>query len=85
MSSRKGMAAKAASGPAATRSTPPAAKRSDARFAALRAELARRGYQLHAVNFNGATTYLVARWDRSRDLRDLTAVEQFLVQIGGAP
>lgn len=60
-------------------------ERVDERFATLRAELARRGYQLHAVDFNGATAYLVARWDRSRELRDLAAVEQFLVQIGGAP
>ena len=55
---------------------------SDKRFATLRAELARRGYQLHAVDFNGTSTYLIARWDSSRDLRDLTAVELFLQQIG---
>ena len=54
-------------------------------FATLRAELARRGYQLHAVDVAGTTTYLIARWDRSRELRDMAEVEQFLVQIGGAP
>jgi len=60
-------------------------ERRDKRFSTLRAELGRRGSQLHAVDFNGATTYLITRWDRSRELRDLTAVEQFLVQIGGEP
>ena len=56
--------------------------RHDKRFATLCAELARRGYQLYIVNINGAATYLIARWDRSRELSDLTAVEMFLRQIG---
>lgn len=58
--------------------------RHDARFAALRAELTRRGYQLHAVDVAGTTTYLIARWDRTRELADLTAVELFLTQQLGA-
>ena len=57
-------------------------ERHEKRLATLRAELARRGYQLHVVELNGTSTFLIARWDRSRELRDLTAVAAFLQQIG---
>jgi hypothetical protein len=55
----------------------------DKRFAILRAELARRGYQLHAIDAgNGTSGFLIARWDRSRELPDTDAVERFLEQLG---
>jgi len=58
-------------------------ERRDKRFATLRAELARRGYQLHIVDAgNGSCCYLIARWDQIRELRDVAAVEQFVAQIG---
>lgn len=46
----------------------------------LRAQLARRGYGLSRTT-DGA--WLVCRWDRSCDLADLQAVEQFLRKVGG--
>jgi hypothetical protein len=55
------------------------------RFATLRAELALKGYSLsHAVAADRPAHYYVTRWSLVRELRDLAAVAQFLVQVGGA-
>lgn len=53
------------------------------RFNTLRAELARRGFQLHIIDAGGGTcAYLIARWDRSREVEDMAAVEAFLQRLG---
>lgn len=49
-------------------------------FATLRAELALRGFGLHEMADSG---YFVSKWNLSRQLPDLRAVRQMLVQIGG--
>jgi len=55
----------------------------DKRLSTPRAELARRGYELHVVAIsNGSSAFLIARWGRSRELPDVAAVESFLHQAG---
>lgn len=56
----------------------------DKRFATARARLALASYQLHIVDDGkGGSAYLVQRWDRSRTLADIDAVESFIVQATG--
>lgn len=55
------------------------------RYATLRAELAVRGFTLTLDGSPDAPVYVVARWNRSVDLRDLDHVEAFLHSVGGRP
>lgn len=48
-------------------------------FEHLRALLTRKGHELHATD---AGIYIVSRWGKSRNLRDLPAVECFAKQVG---
>ena len=48
------------------------------RFATLRAQLALKAYSLVQLQ---AGSYLVGRWGSSRELADLSAVEQFLQRV----
>jgi hypothetical protein len=53
-------------------------------IATLRAQLALLGYQLHEiVGEEGRRAWLVSRWDRSRELADVRAIEAFLAHAGG--
>ena len=51
----------------------------DKRFASARARLGLAGYQLHFIDDGqGGSALFVQRWDRSRTLPDLDAVDHFI-------
>lgn len=52
------------------------------RFRTLQAEAARRGFELHALAAGG---FLLARWDRTRELDSLAEVEALLSKMEGRP
>lgn len=55
----------------------------DKRFSSLRAMLARHNYELYVLDGgHGTASYLIRRWDRSREVPDTDAVEAFLRQLG---
>lgn len=56
----------------------------DKNFQTARAQLARAGFQLHRIDDGtGGAMFLVHRWDRSRTLADMSAVEAFIAQALG--
>ena len=57
----------------------------DKRFVTLRAKLALRGFVLvRSTDDAGGALYIVTKWAWTRQLHDLTAVEQFLHQAGAS-
>jgi hypothetical protein len=55
-------------------------------FATVRATLALRGFELHAVSDgDGGTMFLVQRWNQSRTLASLADVRAFARQVGAMP
>ncbi len=55
------------------------------RFDTLRAALAQKGFALHLVDAGGQPAYLVVRWNLSRTLPDMAAVDGFACQVGAQP
>jgi hypothetical protein len=52
-------------------------------FATVRAALALRGFEIHAVDAgDGSTMFLVQRWGQSRTLGSIDEVRAFAVQVG---
>jgi hypothetical protein len=59
---------------------------SDRRLFKIREELARHGFVLHLIDpGTGCARYVVVKWGRARELRDVAEVEAFLDRVGGAP
>jgi len=53
-------------------------ERQDQRITAIRRELQRRGFELHLIDpGTGSGRYVVVRWGRARELRDLAELEKF--------
>jgi hypothetical protein len=77
-------------GPADNTQQPPhseagaAIEQADKMIATARAKLALLGYQMHVIDAgHGRSAFLVMRWDRSRELANLGAVNEFIRQVGG--
>ncbi len=54
-------------------------------FDTLRTVLASKGFALRQVDAGEQTAYIASRWNQSRTLPDLAAVEGFARQVGAQP
>lgn len=59
-------------------------ERQDKQVATLKARAANAGYQLHIIyaSNGSASSFVVVRWGKQRELSDAAAVEAFLEQVG---